>query len=57
MPVSVRGAYCETLISSGRVAVDGQTVRELGTKVDPQKQRVAVDGEPVRIEPGLLAGQ
>src|SRR5438309_9766448 len=42
--------YCETLISSGRVAVDGHTVRELGTKVDPQKQRVAVDGEPVRLE-------
>ena len=42
--------YCETLISSGRVAVNGQTVRELGTKVDPQKQRVAVDGEPVRLE-------
>jgi 23S rRNA pseudouridine2605 synthase len=42
--------YCETLISSGRVAVDGHAVRELGTKVDPQKQRVAVDGEPVRLE-------
>jgi 23S rRNA pseudouridine2605 synthase len=42
--------YCETLISSGRIAVDGHTVRELGTKVDPQKQRVAVGGEPVRLE-------
>jgi 23S rRNA pseudouridine2605 synthase len=42
--------YCETLIGSGRVAVDGQTIRELGTKVDPQKQRVTVDGEPVRVE-------
>src|SRR5262245_48829986 len=42
--------HCETLISSGRVAIDGRTVRELGTKVDPDKQRVAVDGEPVRLE-------
>src|SRR5262249_2403225 len=41
---------CETLIGAGRVAVDGHTVRELGTKVDPQKQRVAVDGEPIRVE-------
>src|SRR5215831_16435177 len=42
--------HCETLIRSGRVALDGRIVRELGTKVDPQKQRVAVDGEPVRSE-------
>jgi 23S rRNA pseudouridine2605 synthase len=42
--------HCETLIRSGRVAVDGQIIRELGTKVDAQKHRVTVDGEPVRIE-------
>jgi 23S rRNA pseudouridine2605 synthase len=30
--------------------VDGQIVRELGTKVDPDSHRVAVDGEPVKLE-------
>jgi 23S rRNA pseudouridine2605 synthase len=41
---------CETLIRSGRVTVDGQIVRELGTRVDPEKQRISVDGESVRTE-------
>jgi 23S rRNA pseudouridine2605 synthase len=41
--------HCEDLIAAGRVTVDGQTVRELGTKVGPE-QRVAVDGQPVRAE-------
>jgi 23S rRNA pseudouridine2605 synthase len=42
--------HCETLINAGRVAVDGRMVRELGTKVDPGKQRVSVDGQPIRME-------
>jgi len=42
--------YCETLITSGRVTIDGEIVRDLATKVDLAKQRVAVDGEPVRAE-------
>jgi len=42
--------YCETLITSGRVTVDSDIVRDLVTKVDAEKQRVAVDGEPVRTE-------
>jgi 23S rRNA pseudouridine2605 synthase len=41
--------HCEDLITSGRVSVDGRTVRELGTKVEPE-QRVCVDGQPVRAE-------
>src|SRR6266849_8912902 len=41
---------CETLITSGRVMIDGRIVRDLATKVDPERQRVAVDGEPVRTE-------
>jgi 23S rRNA pseudouridine2605 synthase len=41
---------CETLILAGRVTVDGHTVRDLSTRVDPQAQRVAVDGQPVRAE-------
>jgi 23S rRNA pseudouridine2605 synthase len=42
--------HCEELITAGRVSVDGRTVRDLGTKVDPVQQRVAVDGRPVRLE-------
>src|SRR6516165_10550121 len=41
---------CETLIRAGRVTVDGRVIRELGTKVDPANQRIAVDGQPVRAE-------
>src|SRR5712692_2785368 len=41
---------CEALIKAGRVIVDGQVVRELGTKVDSTKQRITVDGQPVRAE-------
>jgi len=40
----------ETIISSGRVAVDGTTVKSMGTKIDPASQRVTVDGSPVKIE-------
>src|SRR5262249_9771940 len=41
---------CEDLITQGRVTVDGQVVRELGTKVDPRRARIARDGEPIRQE-------
>ncbi|MBC2735761.1 MAG: rRNA pseudouridine synthase [Desulfobacteraceae bacterium] len=37
----------EVLIQAGRVAVNGQVVTELGTKIDPAADRVAVDGMPV----------
>jgi 23S rRNA pseudouridine2605 synthase len=30
--------------------VDGKTVTELGTKVDPQRQTIALDGETLRME-------
>jgi 23S rRNA pseudouridine2605 synthase len=39
---------CEDLIREGRVAVDKQTVTELGTRVDPLRQEIRVDGEPLR---------
>lgn len=42
--------HCEELIVAGRVSVDGEAVRELGTKVDATTQRIAVDGQPVRLE-------
>ena len=41
---------CEEFILQGRVTVDGQVVRELGTKVDPRRQQVAVDGQKIHQE-------
>jgi len=38
----------EQFILEGRVSVNGQVVRLLGTKVDPVHDRVSVDGKPVR---------
>lgn len=37
----------EQLILEGRVEVDGKTVTELGTRVDPLQQQIHVDGEPL----------
>ena len=44
---------CEELIAAGRVAVNGRTVREMGTRIDPTKDEVAVDGVPVPVVPDL----
>ncbi len=41
---------CEDLIKQGRVSIDGQIVRELGTRVDPARAKIAVDGEAIRLE-------
>ena len=41
---------CEDLIVQGRVTVNGKVERELGTKVDPKRAVVAVDGEKVSME-------
>lgn len=40
----------EQLIAAGRVRVDGRVVTELGTKVDPRRSRVEVDGQRVFAE-------
>ena len=40
----------EELIESGAVTVNGQVVRELGTRVFPGRDRVTVRGEPVSAE-------
>ena len=40
----------EQFILDGRVAVNGQTVRLLGSKVDPDHDRVTVDGKVVRAK-------
>ena len=41
---------CEQLILQGRVSVDGEVVRQLGTRVDRARARIAVDSEPIRLE-------
>ena len=38
----------EKLILAGRVTVDGQVVRLLGTKVDPATSAVSLDGRPLK---------
>ena len=38
----------EELIVQGRVAVNGQVVSELGSKADPARDRILVDGTPLR---------
>ena len=43
---SRRGA--DELIKSGRVTVDGIAIREMGSKFDPEKVEVAVDGETIK---------
>ncbi len=40
----------ETLITGGRVRVNGAVVRELGTRVVPGKDRVQFDGEDVQTQ-------
>lgn len=42
--------HCDDLIAAGRVVVDGQKVRELGVRVDPEKQKIFVDDVPVKLE-------
>ena len=38
----------EQIILAGRVAVNGHVVQVLGTKIDPRRDRVTVDGAPVK---------
>lgn len=42
--------HCEEYIVSGRVTVDGKVVTTLGIKVDPDTQKVCVDGERIKME-------
>ena len=42
---SRRGA--DELIEDGRVTVNGITVREMGSKFDPDKDHVMVDGDSI----------
>lgn len=38
----------EELITAGRVAVNGQVVTVLGSKADPERDAITLDGKPVR---------
>ncbi|MCU1438140.1 MAG: transporter [Naasia sp.] len=40
----------EDLIGAGRVAVNGRIVTELGTRIDPETDKVAVDGVAVQLD-------
>jgi 23S rRNA pseudouridine2605 synthase len=40
----------EQMILEGRVAVNGQTIQQLGSRVDPVHDRVTVDGQSVRAK-------
>ncbi len=40
---------CEELIATGRVRVNGQMVRTPGSKVDPGRDRIEVDGTPITV--------
>ena len=41
---------CETLISSGRVRIDGVIVQEQGVRIDPTAQVVHVDGRRLQLD-------
>jgi 23S rRNA pseudouridine2605 synthase len=41
----------EDLIVEGRVRVNGEVVTELGTRIDPQADKVDVDGTAIQLDP------
>ena len=44
----------ETYIRQGRVSINDTIITELGTKVDPESDRIAVDGAPVSLRQNLI---
>ena len=42
--------HCEELILQGKVQVNGQVVKELGTKVDPDTDKIKVNGKLIHME-------
>jgi len=44
----------EELITAGRVTVNGRVVQRLGSRVDPERDRVAVDGRVIGEEPKVV---
>lgn len=45
---------CEGIITAGRVTVDGERVRELGTRVDPSTAVIHVDGLRLQLDETVL---
>lgn len=45
---------CEEMIAEGRVSVDGRIITEQGTRVDPERQAIAVDGMRVATSSRLV---
>lgn len=45
---------CESLITGGRVTVNGTVVLELGSRIDPEHDVVRVDGVPVQLDVSKL---
>jgi len=44
----------EELITAGRVSINGQVTTELGARVNPSKDQVCLDGQPLTISPELI---
>ena len=45
---------CEELILQGRVQVNGVTVTELGTKINPEKDKIKFDGKDIKQSTKLV---
>ncbi len=43
----------ETLVTEGRVAINGKTITELGRRVLPENEEVTVDGRPIFMPEGF----
>lgn len=41
---------CEDIILNGRVKVNGESIKELGVKVDPEKDIVTIDNRIIKKE-------
>lgn len=41
---------CEDLIVAGKVVVNGKRVTELGTRINPETDRVSVNGTPIQLD-------
>jgi pseudouridine synthase len=46
--------HAEELILNGQVTVNGQIVTQLGTKIDPDKDKIMVEGNPLSPEENLV---
>ncbi|HDN67483.1 MAG TPA: rRNA pseudouridine synthase, partial [Firmicutes bacterium] len=45
---------CDLLIEQGRVSVNDAPVTQLGVRIDPEKDQITVDGQPVRVGERLI---